>query len=110
MGLPNGHPGFVYLIHFDRPYQHARHYLGWTIYLDERMRHHERGSGARLMAAVSEAGIPWWIVRLWEADRCIEARFKRMRCNTLLCPVCNPGNSRGDIAPASYVPNWTIAT
>ena len=23
-------PGVVYLLHFDQPYQHARHYTGWT--------------------------------------------------------------------------------
>ena len=22
--------GIVYLLHFDRPYQHARHYTGWS--------------------------------------------------------------------------------
>ena len=25
-----GQLGIVYLLHFDRPYQHARHYTGWT--------------------------------------------------------------------------------
>jgi hypothetical protein len=25
-----GRLGIVYLLHFDRPYRHARHYTGWT--------------------------------------------------------------------------------
>lgn len=105
------HPGWVYLIHFDDPYEHARHYLGWTNDLEYRMRQHQNGNGARLMAVIAEAQIPWRIVRLWEADRSVEATFKRWHCNTKLCPVCNPGTLCGQIiAPASYIPDWTRST
>jgi hypothetical protein len=27
---PAGHVGVIYLLHFSRPYRHARHYTGWT--------------------------------------------------------------------------------
>jgi site-specific DNA-cytosine methylase len=32
--------GTVYLLHFDRPYKHARHYLGWAESLDARLAVH----------------------------------------------------------------------
>ncbi|MGL5823781.1 MAG: hypothetical protein ACRCYU_02915 [Nocardioides sp.] len=32
--------GVVYLIHFHTPYQHARHYTGWTTNLDARLAEH----------------------------------------------------------------------
>ena len=25
-----GQPGVIYMLHFHRPYKHARHYVGWT--------------------------------------------------------------------------------
>ena len=25
-----GQPGVIYMLHFHQPYQHARHYVGWT--------------------------------------------------------------------------------
>lgn len=40
--------GTVYLLHFDRPYRHARHYLGWTPRaVSERVADHATGNGAR---------------------------------------------------------------
>jgi predicted GIY-YIG superfamily endonuclease len=30
----------VYLIHFDRPYKHSRHYLGYATDVDERLERH----------------------------------------------------------------------
>jgi hypothetical protein len=33
-----GGPGTVYLIHFDVPYRRARHYTGWALDLDARLR------------------------------------------------------------------------
>ena len=37
----------IYLLHFETPYRHARHYTGWTAGdLDARLKQHERGTGA----------------------------------------------------------------
>jgi hypothetical protein len=46
--------GTVYLLHFDRPYRHARHYLGWTAdeTVDARLARHRAGGGARLIAVI----------------------------------------------------------
>jgi hypothetical protein len=41
--------GLVYLLHFSEPYQHARHYTGWTHDLDARLQLHRAGRGARLL-------------------------------------------------------------
>ena len=80
----------VYLIHFDTPLHHASHYIGWT--RDERtfprrIEHHRKGSGARLMAAVSAAGIGFKVVRTWEGDRAKEKSLKNFH-GPRLCPVC----------------------
>lgn len=80
--------GTIYLIHFDRPYHHARHYLGWTQYLDARLAHHQAGNGARLMAAVSAAGIGWRVVQTWKGDRNLERRIKNCHGLAQCCPVC----------------------
>lgn len=70
----------VYLIHFDRPYRHAHHYTGWTAgALDARLKQHEHGAGARLMAVIAEAGIGWTLARTWQGWRARERQLKRRR-------------------------------
>lgn len=49
--------GVCYLIHFERPYRHARHYLGWTVDLEARLAKHRAGNGARLLRVATAAGI-----------------------------------------------------
>ena len=39
--------GLIYLLHFDRSYRHARHYLGYTENLDARLAAHRAGAAAR---------------------------------------------------------------
>ena len=57
--------GTVYLLHFDQPYKHARHYVGWTARTVRcRLAEHEAGRGARLLAVVRAAGIGWQLARL----------------------------------------------
>ncbi len=81
--------GTVYLLHFDRPYRHARHYLGWADNLPRRLAHHANGTGARLLQVIREHGIGWTCVRTWPGDRHLEAELKRYKHNSDLCPVCN---------------------
>jgi hypothetical protein len=86
--LPDG--PLVYLLHFATPYQHARHYLGWSEDLRARLAHHLAGRGARLMAAVAGAGIDVTVARVWEgADRTAERRLHNRRHNAALCPICS---------------------
>jgi predicted GIY-YIG superfamily endonuclease len=83
----------VYLIHFDHPFGHSSHYLGFAERLDARVKHHRDGTGALLLARVNEAGIGWNVVRTWENQgRVFERRLKKMKKSRCLCPVCNPTN------------------
>jgi predicted GIY-YIG superfamily endonuclease len=92
-------PGVVYLIHFDRPYHHARHYMGWTADLENRLDAHAGGNGARLMQVVAEAGIGWRLARTWRGDRTLERRLKRRHNGPRLCPICNPKIEEGQAGP-----------
>jgi predicted GIY-YIG superfamily endonuclease len=87
--------GGVYLIHFDRRYKHAGHYVGYANNIEGRVAHHRRGSGANLMRVVNEAGITWSVARVWEgASRTFERRCKN-RAATMLCPVCSGDKAYG---------------
>ena len=55
----------VYLLHFDRPYQHAKHYLGSCQDLERRLTQHGKGRGARLLEVVYAVGIGWQLARTW---------------------------------------------
>lgn len=79
----------VYLIHFDTPFYHCRHYLGYASKLDRRLAHHKRGTGSRLLRAVNEAGIGWQVVRTWEGDGNLEQELKKRKNSRKLCPICN---------------------
>ncbi len=81
----------TYLIHFDRRYKHAGHYLGSTANLEARLEQHRKGTkagGARLMEVVNLAGIPWRLARTWEGGREVEGRLKRWGNGCRLCPIC----------------------
>lgn len=80
----------VYLIHFEHPYKHAQHYLGYCEPggLIKRLARHRRGAGSRLMEIVTKAGIRWHCVRVYKnADRTEERRLKNYH-RVDLCPVC----------------------
>src|SRR5215510_1113752 len=79
----------IYLIHFDQPYKRARHYMGFTDDLEERLSRHRAGNGARLMEVVTAAGITWRVARTWQGDRKLERRLKSRKEAPRLCPVCS---------------------
>lgn len=81
--------GTVYLLHFTKPFRHARHYLGWTERdLPARLDEHAAGNGARLLAAVASAGITWHLARTWEGTRARERQLKRQGGLSRSCPLC----------------------
>lgn len=80
--------GTIYLLHFDRRYKHAGHYLGWTRDLAARVARHFEGHGSRLVRAVVLAGIGIQVARTWEGDRKEERRLKKQGGRARLCPVC----------------------
>ena len=81
--------GVIYLLHFERPLAHAKHYIGYTENLPERLEKHRRGtSGAKIMKALHDAGIGFYFVRAWRGDRHEERRIKRTGSTPTYCPVC----------------------
>lgn len=83
--------GTVYLLHFDRPYRHARHYLGYTDDLPARIERHLAGNGGRLLQVIKAAGIGFKVARTWEGDRSLERRLKSWHKSAQLCPICKGG-------------------
>lgn len=86
----------IYLIHFDRPLHHARHYVGFTSKdaIDERLAEHRRGQGAKILRALNECGIAYKVVRTWDGDRNFERRIKNQNNTGRYCPVCQKGKER----------------
>lgn len=82
--------GLIYIIHFDRPYVHARHYVGWAKHVGRRMQQHESGKGARLLEVCNQAGIKYEVVFTIPGTRSDERRIKRTKEIALVCPLCRP--------------------
>jgi predicted GIY-YIG superfamily endonuclease len=78
----------VYLICFDHPYRHARHYMGWTTALNARLQAHAAGRGARLMEVITAAEIGFTLARTWQGTRNLERRLKNRGGHARLCPIC----------------------
>ncbi len=85
--------GVVYLIHFAEMHFHTQHYIGFCESdrtIEKRMQYHRSGNGAKIMKAVTEAGIEWHIVRLFEnVDRTFERELKKHKKARDFCPLCN---------------------
>jgi hypothetical protein len=92
--------GTVYLIHFNTPYQHAGHYIGWTTKdgLEDRLKEHESGRGARLLQVITAAGIGFMLARTWTGDKKLERRLKDGWHGARVCPICHP--------EANHRANW----
>lgn len=81
----------VYLLHFSRPFKHARHYLGWADDIERRVAEHRSGNGraGRLCQVVVAEGIELALARTWEgAGRNEERRLKNRGGASRLCPIC----------------------
>jgi predicted GIY-YIG superfamily endonuclease len=81
--------GTVYLIHFDTPYEHARHYTGWAADLGRRLEAHRAGRGSRLMEVIKDADITWRLARTWPGTRDLERAIKDLHEAPRLCPECS---------------------
>ena len=83
--------GDMYLIHFRRPFKHAKHYFGFSTDLPNRLECHRKGyagHAAVLMREVHLAGIPWDVVAVWPGTRRMEAHVKSWGSLARICPVC----------------------
>jgi hypothetical protein len=80
-----------YLLHFSAPVSHARHYLGTTNDLRQRLQLHRSGrSRAKLIDTAVSQGITLQLVRVWPGDWGMERRLKNRKEGPTLCPICNP--------------------
>lgn len=86
----------VYLLHFDRPYKHARHYLGYSRTMEgveRRIAVHRAatpgdGQNHRLLSIIREAGITFTVAKIWpEATRQDERQWKK-GASRRRCPIC----------------------
>jgi hypothetical protein len=90
--------GTVYLLHFDRPFSHACHYLGWAKPGSARIARHLMGKGSALTRAAYAAGVRFTLVATWEGTRADERKLKNRKNSRGLCPVCKPGYNKAAAA------------
>lgn len=89
----------VYLLHFDRPFRHAKHYLGFSKTVESMHRridaHYNAtagdGQNHHLIRAAKDAGISFTLARFWpKGTRADERRMKHSRGggHARRCPIC----------------------
>lgn len=81
----------LYLLHFDPPYAHAGHYLGWAADVRRRVHEHVRctGKSSPLVVAALGAGCKVTLARLWPGgSRLLERSLKRQGGLSRHCPIC----------------------
>lgn len=92
----------VYVLHFDPPLQHARHYVGWTDHDDvaTRLGEHLSGRGSRLVRAAVAAGVKVEIAHVFiGADRHFERKIKKSTDVCRWCRLCGRGERKPPRVP-----------
>jgi predicted GIY-YIG superfamily endonuclease len=85
----DGEPGTVYVLHFDPPYRHAGHYIGWAHDADARVAQHIAGVGSPLVRAAVLVGSQVRLAATFSGSRYLERRLKRWHNTTArVCPIC----------------------
>lgn len=80
----------VYLLHLATPLGHARHYIGFSQNVEERLRRHRSDRGARFTQVCNQRGIAYSVARVWpNAARGFESRLKRQKNSAVFCPLCS---------------------
>lgn len=100
--------GVIYLLHFANPLHHAKHYLGSSAKILERLMQHATGDGARITSHLARIGADWQLAALFQPKagsgltiREIERLAKEQGNGPRFCPICNP---------KSWIsPRWTQA-
>lgn len=83
--------GMIYVLHFERAYHHAKHYIGIALdgNVNRRAFEHVTGIGSPLVKAVVEAGIEVYLTLTVPGDRKLERKMHN-RHGTNVCPRCKP--------------------
>lgn len=86
---------FLYLLHFRQARYHAKHYLGSSLTLLNRLTAHANGTAAALTAALYKDRQEWVLAALFiprdltESIRKLEQVAKRRKNSCDYCPLCN---------------------
>jgi len=82
--------GAIYILHFDRPYKHARHYVGFTPGDPQRrLEKHISGEGSPLIKAALAAGISVQLAEIrYGQTRDDERKIKRGKNTPRICRIC----------------------
>lgn len=95
----DGEPGTVYVLHFDPPYRHAGHYIGWAQDADARIAQHIAGVGSPLVRAAVLAGSHVQLAAIFSGSRYLERRLKRWHNTTArVCPICRARRAGSAVA------------
>lgn len=81
----------VYLLCFDTPYKHSKHYCGWGKNVHTRVdaQLQNKRTAAKFVKVVHRAGIKIHLARLWTgADRKFERKLKDSHNLKHYCPRC----------------------
>ena len=102
--MPDEDEECVYLLHFDPPFQHARHYIGYTkIGIRNRMERHLCGGtarGSKLVYHVVNAGHHITLAAIWPGEgRTFERQLKNRGGAARICPICKDIASGGESPP-----------
>jgi hypothetical protein len=98
----------VYLLHFHKPIGNpanprgqAKHYLGATFTLDDRIWLHRKGHAAasKLCAHAARIGIRFTLVEVWQGGFDLERALKRRKRSADFCPICQRRAARKKPAP-----------
>lgn len=82
----------IYILHFDTPLAHAHHYVGYCDdtdnALEDRLKEHRSGRGAKILAVCNERGITYQLARTLPGDRTRERQIKNTNNTSRYCPIC----------------------
>jgi hypothetical protein len=78
----------------------------WTDDLLDRLDHHAKGTGARLVAVIWQAGIGFTLVRICEGTRHTERAIKNAGGAVRYCPACTlrPRNGHWPAMTGGFIP------
>lgn len=85
-------PGYLYILHFDEPLHHAKHYSGSTKNLRQRLVAHASGAGSKLTKWLADHGLNWRLGAVATAPgnklRAIERELKARKNACDFCAIC----------------------
>jgi predicted GIY-YIG superfamily endonuclease len=84
--------GTVYILHFSKNLAHAKHYIGFTTDLNQRIKDHHAGNSnsAKIMQAVKQNSITFIIGNIFKnKTRSFERNLKNQKHSNRYCAICN---------------------